>query len=151
MVITIYGVLFGIAIDWAAAVVIHEGFHWLFIVPFGGSVAGWHVLPQPGWAVVTPSPEPWGTISIYGGGMATGTALLLLLIVLTQRVRQTRSAFWWGCGAAIAFGFPMEIVAGLVEGAFNDFYRNPWFFLFALFAGIAGGVLYWRIIVNRLS
>lgn len=149
MDLAIYGVLLGVVVDWTAAVVIHEGFHWVFIVQFNGSVSGWHFLPKPGWNAAVLSSDPWGTIALYGGGVTTGFILALLLLVVIQRFRQTHNPFWWGCGAAISWGFPMEFAAGIVEGAFNEFYGDAGFFLLALLAGLIGVALYWRTVPFR--
>ena len=40
---------------------LHEFFHWVLIVPFGGSVDDWEWY-LPGWFDVTFSPDPWGSM-----------------------------------------------------------------------------------------
>ena len=139
------GLAIGLGIIYAAAF-IHEGLHWIFTVPFGGSLAGWHLIP-PGWYVLNPAPEPWGTITFYSGGLGAGALLAVLLTLAIRLLILTRNSFWKWLGAPMAFGLPMEAFAGICEGAFNDYYSSGALFLGPAFLiGLIGVGSYWRIV-----
>ena len=117
------GLLIGIVIAFIASG-IHEGMHWLFIVPFDGSVADWHWLPNPGWDAVEISPDPWGTIALFAGGLTASLFLTVCLWCVIWRIRNMKNLFWWFLGIPLAFTAPLQFGAGILEGAANDIYAN---------------------------
>jgi len=119
---------------------LHEFFHWVFIVPFGGSLDGWEWY-LPGWFDVSLSPDPWGTIALYAGGIAAGIFRVIF--------HRTQDSFWWWLGLPLAFGAPMEFFAGISEGSFNNFYHSVPFSPLAFLLGALGVFLYWRWIPRR--
>lgn len=135
----------GLIVVWGAEF-IHEAAHWIFTVPFGGSLENGHILPNPGWANVMPAPNPWGTITFYAGGLSASFFLLAFLCLMVWRFRQTGSRFWWWLGLSLAFGVSAELVAGLFEGAFPSLYTPTLFLPIAILIGLAGCLVYWRVI-----
>ena len=140
----------GLGILWAASY-LHEGFHWISTVPFGGSVSVWHWLP-PGWLDVSPAPEPWGTIAPYVGGIGASTFLSLLLTLVIRHSFRTWDSFWRWLGVPLAFGVLAEAFAGISEGAFIEFYRTGLFYLFMSVFSTVGVIIYLRfVIISRNS
>ena len=127
---------------------LHEFFHWVFIVPFGGSLSSWEWY-LPSWFEVSLSPDPWGTIALYAGGVFAGCFLLSCLSICVRLFHQTQDSFWWWLGLPLAFGAPMEFFAGISEGAFNNFYHSVPFFPLAFLLGALGVFLYWQWIPRR--
>lgn len=136
----------GLGVLWAASY-LHEGFHWIFTVPFGGSLSLWNWLPA-GWIDVSPAPMPWGAIAAYMGGIGASATLSLLLILIIRHSARTWDPFWRWLGVPLAFGVPAEAFAGVSEGAFIEFYLTGLFYLFmSLFAAL-GVIVYLRFVVN---
>ena len=127
---------------------LHEFFHWVFIVPFGGSLDDWEWY-LPGWFDVSLSPDPWGSIALYAGGLAAGIFLVSCLGISRVVFLRTQDSFWWWLGLPLAFGAPMEFFAGISEGAFNNFYHSVPFFPLAFLLGASGVFLYWRAVPLR--
>ena len=136
----------GLGIFWAATY-LHEGFHWFFTVPFGGSVNLWHWLP-PGWLDVNPAPNPWGTIAPYVGGIGASALISLLLAIVIRHSSRTWNTFWRWLGVPLAFGVPAEAFAGVSEGVFIEFYRTGLFYLFMFAFSTLGAIIYLRFVVN---
>ena len=101
----------GLGILWAATY-LHEGFHWIFTVPFGGSLNIWHWV-SPGWLGVNPSPKPWGTIAPYAGGIGAGALLSVLLVLVIRHSSRTWDPFWRWLGVPLTFGVLAEVCAGI--------------------------------------
>ena len=128
-----------------AAVFVHEGGHWLFTVPQGGSLLVWHWIPPD--AVVVLASEPWGTISLYMGGLVAALFLATCLALIIWRFRPSNSVFWWSACLPLAFGAPAELFAGIAEGSLNDFYNGSLlFFVWDVLIGLLGIWLYWRMV-----
>ena len=144
-VLRIYGgLVFGIAIG-LAAVFVHEGGHLLFTVPQGGSLVVWHWIPPD--AVVVLASEPWGTISLYTGGLVAALFLTTGLALIIWRFRHSNSVFWWFVCLPLAFGAPAELFAGIAEGSLNDFYNGSLlFFVWDVLIGLLGIGLYLRMV-----
>jgi len=136
----------GLGILWAASY-LHEGFHWVFTVPFGGSLNLWHWLP-PGWFDVKLAPAPWGIIAPYAGGIGASVLLSLLLALVIRHSSRTWDPFWRWLGVPLAFGVLAEAFAGISEGAFIDFYLTGLFYLFMFVFAILGVIVYLRFVVN---
>ena len=139
------GLLIGIVIVLVASG-IHEGTHWLFIVPFDGSVADWHWLPNPGWDTIEFSPAPWGTVALFAGGLTASLFLIACLSCVIWRLRYIKNPFWWFLGAPLAFIAPLQFAAGILEGAANHLNIPAFFVPVALFTGVMAVALYWRIV-----
>ncbi len=136
----------GLGILWAASY-LHEGIHWIFTVPFGGSVNLWNWLP-PGWLDVSPAPKPWGTIAPYIGGIGASASLFLLLALIIRHSSRTWDPFWRWLGVPLAFGVPAEAFAGVSEGAFIEFYRTGWFYLSMFVFATFGVMVYLRFVID---
>ena len=138
------GLAAGIALG-SVAVFVHEGGHWLFTVPQGGSLLVWHWIPPD--AVVVLASEPWGTISLYMGGLVAALFLATCLALIIWRFRPSNSVFWWSACLPLAFGAPAELFAGIAEGSLNDFYNGSLlFFVWDVLIGLLGIWLYWRMV-----
>ena len=122
------------------AMYVHEGFHLIFIIPPGGELADWHWWPA-GWSNVRLSPDPWGTIALYSGGLGAGLLLASCLSLTIWRYRQRDDWFWWWLSAPLAFGTPTVLFTGISEGGFNDFYGSTLFSLLTFGIGIIGVIL----------
>jgi len=136
----------GLGILWAASY-LHEGIHWIFTVPFGGSVNLWNWLP-PGWLDVSPAPKPWGTIAPYIGGIGASATLFLLLALIIRHSSRTWDPFWRWLGVPLAFGVPAEAFAGISEGALIEFYRTGFFYLFMSVFATFAVVVYFRFVID---
>ena len=136
----------GLGIIWAATY-LHEGFHWIFTVPFGGSVNLWHWLP-PGWFAVRLAPEPWGIIALYAGGLGASGFLTLLLVLVIRHSFRTWDPFWRWLGAPLAFGVLAEAFAGIFEGGTDELYGTGLFYLVTFVFAILGVVVYVRFVIN---
>ena len=136
----------GLGILWAASY-LHEGFHWIFTVPFGGSLNLWHWLP-PGWLAVSAAPYPWGTIAPYAGGIGSSVFLALLLTLVIRHSSRTWDPFWRWLGVPLAFGVPAEVLAGISEGAFIEFYLSGLFYVYLFVFATLGVIIYLRFVVK---
>ena len=121
----------GLGIFWAATY-LHEGLHWIFT----------------GWLDVSPAPNPWGTIAPYIGGIGASAFLSLLLALVIWHSSRTWDQFWKWLGVPLAFGVAAEAFAGVSEGAFIEFYRTGWFYVFMFVFAILGVIVYLRFVVN---
>ena len=136
----------GLGIIWATTY-LHEGFHWIFTVPFGGSVNLWHWIP-PGWFAVRLAPEPWGIIALYAGGLGASAFLILLLVLVIRHSFRTWDPFWRWLGVPLAFGVLAEVFAGITEGAFIEFYLTGWFYVAMVEFAMLGVIVYLRFVIN---
>ena len=136
----------GLGIIWATTY-LHEGFHWIFTVPFGGTLDLWHWL-SPGWLAVNLAPEPWATIAPYAGGIGASAFLALLLTLVIRHSLRTWDPFWRWLGAPLSFGVAAEAFAGIFEGAFIEFYRSGLFYLIMFVFATMGVIVYLRFVVN---
>lgn len=123
------------------ATVVHELMHWLFIVPPGGSLSEWRLMP-PGWDNVTLSGTFLDSIVYFAGGFGTAIVLLFILIAAVMKTSRANSLVWWWIGVAASFALPMQITAGIVEGALNDLYRGNIVVPIAYGVGIVGMIAY---------
>ncbi len=131
-------------------VFIHEAAHWIFTVPFGGSLHNWHILPNPGWSNIDPAPEPWETISLYDGGIGASVSLTLSLVLIMHLFRQTHSWFWKCLGAFLGFTASVEVFGGIAEGALNRFYTpSDLYALLGVLIGALGLLVYWLTMPRR--
>ena len=135
----------GLGIFWAATY-LHEGFHWIFTVPFGGSLNFWHWTP-PGWLDVNLAPKPWGTIAPYIGGIGASASLSLFLALVIRHSSRTWDPFWRWFGLPLAFGVSAEAFAGISEGAIIEFYRTGLFYLSMSVFSTLGVIVYLRFVV----
>ena len=141
---------------WYVGSFVHEGAHWVFIVPFGG-VLRWHWWP-PGWDYLVPASGTWATISLWAGGLAADVfefslLVLVLLILVLRSIRKCASGYWWYLGAGLASVIPSELFIGVFEGRFNSLYGNPvWQLCFygpvGLMIGFAG-FLCFRMAISK--
>ena len=136
----------GMTILWAATY-LHEGFHWIFTVPFGGSLNLWHWFP-PGWLDVNLAPKPWGAMAPYAGGVGASAFLFLLLALIVRHSSRTWDPFWRWLGVPLAFAVPAEALAGISEGAFIEFYLTGLFYLFMFVMSTLGVIVYLRFVIN---
>ena len=139
----------GLGIFWAATF-LHEGFHWVFTVPFGGSLNLWHWFP-PGWSAIELAPKPWGLLASYAGGIGASVFLSLLLALVIRHSFRTWDPFWRWLGVPLAFGALAEAFAGISEGAFIEFYLTGLFYVFMLAFATLGVIVYLRFVINPRS
>ena len=119
-----WGLILGVLLAYST-VYFHEAIHWLLVVPFGGSLSGWHSFPPPGWSFpVFPSNLP-GILAPYAGGLGASLLLGALLMASFWRWRSTENPFWRGLGVPFALGCPLEFIAGIFEGAGGTLSRIP--------------------------
>jgi len=120
---------FGVGIIiWYLGSFVHEGAHWLVIMPAGGWLKDWHWL-SPGWQHVW-APEPSMTLAQWAGGLVAGMAdfLLLLLVLLIIAIRFATgkpSGVWWYLGAGLTLVMFHEFTTAVFEGRFHSAYGGP--------------------------